>query len=490
MAEISSVVSDLAPRLEGGRIERIDQPGEDRVVLRVRNRGATYWLLLCVHPRFSRLHLLPRRPAEGRPAAGFCNVVREHLSGAPLLALRQVPDDRIVTVEAEERDSLMRAHAVRLVAELVGVSSNLVLVDESDRVLAVLHREESRRRTLVPGRRYEPLEAPEHLPAQAHRNRFESAVEPADALALSRAIAAHYAALEAADEFETARCELLGQLEARLARAERRLRKVETELGHAERADAIRRRGELLKIALPRMRKGQTAVEVTDVFDPDTPTVTIQLDPALTPLQNMQVTFEEYRKADAAAETLRARADRTRREVQRLRQAAAAAAEAGSCDEVATLRREALEAGLLAPPASRTEETDRNAPRRFVSQEGLRILVARNRRQNDELTFTIARGNDYWFHVLGWPGPHVVVRKPPDKAVSPETLLDAAHLAVHFSKIRGTDYAEVIYTQCKNVRRLKGAPKGTVSYAETRTLQVRVSRRRLGRLLGNSDASK
>ena len=89
MAEIQCVVADLAPRLQGGNLERIDQPDMHRLVLRIRNGPARYWLLISVHPRFSRIHLLTSRPEEGKPAAGFCNALRQHLSDAPVVSLRQ-----------------------------------------------------------------------------------------------------------------------------------------------------------------------------------------------------------------------------------------------------------------------------------------------------------------------------------------------------------------------------------------------------------------
>lgn len=115
------------------------------------------------------------------------------------------------------------------------------------------------------------------------------------------------------------------------------------------------------------------------------------------------------------------------------------------------------------------------------------MLVARDRRENDELTFRIARGNDYWLHVLGWPGSHVIVRIPAGKSPSSDTLLDAAHLAVHFSKVRGTDFAEVICAQRKNVRRVKGAGPGKMNYSGATTLRVRVEPERLRRLLRRSE---
>jgi len=195
MAEIRTVVRDLAPRLRGGRIERIDQPQEYRLVLTVRNAGCLYWLLLSAHPQMSRIHLLTRRPERTPPAAGLCNVLRQHMTGAPLRALRQVERDRVVLVESAERDRMMRSHPITLVAELTGLGSNLILLDESEHVLGCLTREDSSRRKLFMGAQYPWLTPPDRLPEQAYRDRFADCADPADPLGLSRAIEAHYAPL-------------------------------------------------------------------------------------------------------------------------------------------------------------------------------------------------------------------------------------------------------------------------------------------------------
>ena len=159
-AEIQAVVRDLKEKLEGGRIERIDQPDEHRLILRLRRGGCRYWLLLCAHPRFSRIHLLTHRPRGRTPPGGFCAVVRRHLTGCPIYSIEQVQNDRVVIIESTERDELLRPHRVRLIAELVGVGSNLILVDEGGRALGCLSTERSGRRRLVPGAEYQPLEPP------------------------------------------------------------------------------------------------------------------------------------------------------------------------------------------------------------------------------------------------------------------------------------------------------------------------------------------
>jgi len=484
-AEIQAVVLDLQPRLQGGRIERIDQPDRHRLVLSIRNGPCRYWLLICAHPRFSRLHLLTNRPERCKPAAGFCNVVRQHLTGATIRTVRRSTGDRVVFIECEQRDRMLRTHAVGLVAELVGVDSNLLLLDESGRILASLFRHESQRRSIAVGQPYEPLEAPDSIPAKAHTNRFAGMESAEDALALSRAIQAHYTRAEAADAVETERNALLKAMRRAFKRSRSRQRKLTGELERAENAESVRRKGELLKIALPTMRKGQSAVEVEDLFDPQRPMVTIEVDPLLSPEANLSRLFKDYKKAKSGREKLVGRLASTREEVELLDRLVTEASEAKSLDLLADIRARAEAAGVrLGGQVRRRVPVDTpRGPRSFRSRDGFEILVARSSKENDRLTFSIARGNDHWLHVRGWPGPHVVVRKPRDRDVSHEAILDAAHLAIYFSKIRGTDYAEVDRTQCKYIRRMRGAAPGAVSYAQADTLRIRPDPARLERLL-------
>jgi predicted ribosome quality control (RQC) complex YloA/Tae2 family protein len=479
-AEIDAVIADVGHRLEGGTIERIDQPGSDRLVLNVRNGAERYWLMVCSHPRFSRIHLLTRRPDEGPPAGGFCKMVRQHLTASPVLAVRKVDRDRVVVIESQERDQLMKPHPVSLVAELMGPHSRLMLLDEQQHVIA-----SQGPRPPAPGTVYELPEPPAELPPQALENRFDGVADPDDPLALSRAIQVEYAQREAEEELLERKSTVRDVLTTGIGRVRRRMKKQRQELEVAEDAEAIRKRGELLKIALPRLKKGQDRVTVEDLFDPDRPELTIELDPTLGPAENVSAVFERYKKAKAGCERLGELVQEAERELEELEFLLEELEECTTPDEVAKVRKEVKKAGLRFPgeKTARRKRVSKSGPRRFESADGFEILVARSSRQNEKLTFTIANGNDTWLHLLGWPGPHVVVRKPADREVTGQAVIDAAHLAVHFSKIRGADRADVTKTQVKYVRKLKGGPPGRVSYANADTIHVRMERKRLRRLL-------
>jgi predicted ribosome quality control (RQC) complex YloA/Tae2 family protein len=486
--EITRVVADLAPRLEGGRIERIDQPDPHKLTLTIRGDPGLHWLLLCADARFSRMHLLTRRPAQARPAAGFCNAVRQHMTGGVVRSIQQVHRDRVVLIESAERDRMMRPHRVALAAELTGFGSNLLLLDESDRILALLRRERARGRDICVGAVYSPPERPERVPAAAREDRFvDRAGTDDDPFALSRAIQDHYALLESDAEFGAARNRLSSAVRKAARRAARKVDGLSTDLAEADRAESIRQQGELLKAAMADVSRGMGSVTVPDVFSPDRREVTIPLDPALSPAENLERIFARYKKAKAGGDMVRSLLEEARETLASLRALARAVDRASTAEAVREAEESARALGIaLTDGRPAPQQRLRSGPRAFESLDGLEILVARSARQNDELTFGIARGNDYWLHLRAWPGPHVVVRSGRTDRVPHEALLDAAHLAAHFSKIRGATSAEVVCTQCKNVRRVRGAPPGKVSYSAARTLHVQIDPERTRRLLGRA----
>ena len=466
-------------------MHRIDQPEEHKVVLSMRRGKCRLWLQVCAHPCFSRIHLLTRRPDEGPPATGFGNLLRQHLTGTLLERMSQVEGDRVVMMEFLGRDRMLRPSRAKLVAELVGVGSNLIVVDPQNRVLGSLHGEDSGRRRIAPGVEYRPLPPPS-AGAKGRQNRFLAVSGPGEEpLAMSRAIQNFYLELEARHEAEEKRGEFLSLLEKHLKGLRVRLGKLDSSRAEAQEAESVRKKGELLKIAFPHLRRGDDHVSVPDFFSEGAPEVTIELEPTMGPQANMDAYFKRYRKLKKSLAQVESRLATTRREIAVFEALASRAGAADNMDEIEALKEEAAAAGLAIPERGAVERkaTARSGPRVFTSRDGMRILVARNQRQNHVLTFSTARGNDYWLHVRGSPGSHVIVRKPSGKDVPLDTLLDAAHLAMYYSKMRGGDFAEVVYTQRKNVRKIRGGELGHVSYADSATLQVRFSRKRLSRIM-------
>ena len=140
----------------------------------------------------------------------------------------------------------------------------------------------------------------------------------------------------------------------------------------------------------------------------------------------------------------------------------------------------------MAPPPKKREKEEKTGPRQFFSRDGFEILVGRSNQENDHLTIHMARGNDLFFHVRGFPGSHVIVRNQPNKTVPLETLLDAGALAVHYSKIRGNTRADVRYTPRKYVSKPRGAKPGLVTISNEKTIRPDGDPERLKRLLASA----
>ena len=113
--------------------------------------------------------------------------------------------------------------------------------------------------------------------------------------------------------------------------------------------------------------------------------------------------------------------------------------------------------------------------RRFTSPDGMEVLVGRTARDNDTLTFQIASQRDFWLHVAGCPGSHVIVRNPEGRSTLPrETLRYAAVLAARHSKARSAGQVSVHVAQVKDVTKPKGAPPGQVSLKRYRSVRASV----------------
>jgi len=112
--------------------------------------------------------------------------------------------------------------------------------------------------------------------------------------------------------------------------------------------------------------------------------------------------------------------------------------------------------------------------KKFLSSAGLEIWVGQDDRSNDELSLKLSHPNDYWLHVNGMPGSHVLLRcGEREMAVDKESIKEAASLAAYFSKMRNATKVAVHYCQAKHVSKPRGAKPGTVNIKQFSKIQVR-----------------
>jgi predicted ribosome quality control (RQC) complex YloA/Tae2 family protein len=281
----------------------------------------------------------------------------------------------------------------------------------------------------------------------------------------------------------------------------RKLDRLHEDLAAARQAEVFRKKGELLKTVLHRVRPGDDRVEVTDYESGET--VEIPVDPTLSPAANLEAYFSRYHK-DARGEKMIGR-QVEKLEMQRdgldaLDAQLAAALEKDPPDteelqkmESAPLVRRLL--GRYAPrstgessPRKQKEESGiprRLQPKRFRTGDGLEIWVGRNDEGNDYLTTRLARGNDLFFHLEGYPGSHVILRTEGRTDPPNGSLLDACELAVHFSRLKNAGSADVHVAPVKNIKKPKGAKPGLVYVRQGKTIRLRREPKRLENILAS-----
>ncbi|MDZ4733302.1 MAG: NFACT family protein [Nitrospirota bacterium] len=473
--EIAMVLGECAPALAGGWIQKIYQPTDRMLVLEIRAPGRTHRLLISCHPETARLHFTTEAFQNPPTPPPFCQFLRAHLQGARLDQVEQIQEDRIVQLALTAKEG-----PCRLVAELTGKTSNLLVLDEASRI----RRDLNGVKNLV-GQLYSP---PTHQPREhraADHARFSQHI-PEARFPLSAAIEAHYHKAEAVSVIETVRNARAGILRKSIKKLRHRIEAWHEDLAKAEKYKAYDRYGELLKANLATIRKGQTDVAVVDYFDEMLPNLTIPLDQTKTPQGNMGDYFRKHRKHLTAERELRPRIEEGQKELEALRQ-----------------EMTAIEQGTWQPPdkphfivrartLSRTSggkgrQEQRPGPfRRFTSSDGLAIYVGRNARENDELTFGLAKSDDLWLHARGTPGSHVVVRLEKGADVLPETLRDAATLALLYSDLKKSGKGEIIYTRRKWVKKAKGQAPGAVLVTQEKSLHVSLEKKRLDALKSRS----
>lgn len=496
--EIEALVRELQP-LVGSRVDAVRQHAERALTLELHGATGTALLLLSAEPDVTRLHVASRRPPQPEHPFAAQAVLRRALEGARLSALTVLPGDRVVALELSRSEG-----ALRLVAELTGRHGNLFLVGADGIIRAAAGRNLSQRRELVVGQPYvapapPPPAATDGAERQDREQRDADGETGAEVAAAgggpfprSAAIERRYAAREEARLLAEGRRRLREPLRAALARARRALERLAGEEARVPAAEADRRVADLLKQNLKAVRRGEGSVTLTEWSADGPREVTVTLDPALSPLQNMERHYRHYRRIVESAARVGARIAEVRAREVALR-ALLDAVDAAPQEGLARLEREARDRSAGPRPiAEPTKRRRREAPlppyRAFRSLAGVAILVGRGAAENDALTQRHARGNDAWLHARGQPGAHVVVRVAKGQAPDQETLLDAAHLAAHFSDARGEPACDVAWTRARYVRKPKGAAPGAVTYSQEKVIPLRVEPLRVERLLAGEES--
>lgn len=559
------VCNELQP-LVGARVDKVYQPSREEIVVSLRTyRDGGKKIVLSANSVSARVNLTTAAFENPQQPPMFCMLLRKHLSGGRLMAIRQDGLERIVSLDFECTNEIGDIVTNSLVAEIMGRHSNIILVRDG-RVIDSVKRitdDISSVRRVLPRIQYEApprqdrlclldaepqqvldaiADSPERLckklsavlegvspiltremawysakdvdaacnalsDSAKDRLRFilgrvKSAVsggeccftvvsEPGgrkkdfcfiniEQYSTSMVISHENSANELLDGFfasqdRTERTrqrahDLLKLLMNSYERVSRKLELQKKELAECSEREVFRVRGDLINANIWRLEKGQSKAVLED-FTTGEP-VEIQLDPRLTPAQNAQKYYTEYRKLDTAEKKLTELIAKGQQELVYIDSVFDAASRTDSESDLAEIRRELREQGYLKGGVRADEKVKKTSdPLHFRSSEGFEILVGRNNRQNDQLTLKTAKATDIWLHTQGIAGSHVIIRTE-GRQPGEQTLFEAAQLAAFHSKGRSGSGVPVDYVAVKFVKKPAGAKPGMVIFTNNRTLYV------------------
>jgi predicted ribosome quality control (RQC) complex YloA/Tae2 family protein len=451
------VAQALEPELTGAAVQKVRAPWPERLELELRQPGRTVRLLLSVESGLGRLSVIEARTlstSDTGPSPWLLRA-RKELTGRRLSSIR-------CTGARQVRLGFEKGGTTRSVVAELGSPGVLLLLGDGDAPMAASQG---------------PARAPAPAAQAGDERGPPSRLGDARGLDAGRAAEALVTARESVVRREALQRARLQPIRSRLQRLRRTRAKVEAEANRDAAAEEHRRWGELLSRALDRIPRGARSVRLTEWTEAGAREVEVPLDPTLAPRAQVERHFHQCRRLLRGSTLARERLAALDREIAEAERALAEA-EASTEAEV-----ERPAAPVPARPPRKRAAPAHRPYRVFRSTGGQPIWVGRAGEDNAALTFQVARPHHLWMHARGVPGAHVVVPLDRGEDVGQETLLDAAHLALHFSRLAGEPRGEVAWTRARLVKRVKGGAPGQVTYTGEKVLGVRMEPARLERLL-------
>ena len=528
------MVEELRRELVNGRIQKINQPFEQELVLQIRSNRQSHRLLLSAHPVFGRIQLTQTTFENPAQPSTFIMVLRKYLQGALIESIEQVENDRIVEMTVSNKNEIGDHIQATLIIEIMGKHSNILLVDKSShKILEVIKHvgfSQNSYRTLLPGSTYIAPPSTESLnPFTIKDEKLFEILQTQETTAknlqslfqgLGRDTANELESLLISDKLSTFRTFFNQETQPCLTETSFSPVPFANQVGEpftslsdlldtyykdkAERDRVKQQASELIRRVenelqknrhkLKKQEKELLATDNAEEFRQKGELLTTFLHQV--PNDQDQVILDNYYTnqpitiALDKALTPNQNAQRYFKRYQKLKEAVKYLTDLieetkatilylesvetvlnqAGLEEIAEIREELIQTGFIRR-RQREKIQKRKKPEQYLASDGKTIIyVGRNNLQNEELTFKMARKEELWFHAKDIPGSHVVISGNLDP--SDEVKTDAAELAAYFSQGRLSNLVQVDMIEVKKLNKPTGGKPGFVTYTGQKTLRV------------------
>ena len=528
------MVEELRRELVNGRIQKINQPFEQELVLQIRSNRQSHRLLLSAHPVFGRIQLTQTTFENPSQPSTFIMVLRKYLQGALIESIEQVENDRIVEMTVSNKNEIGDHIQATLIIEIMGKHSNILLVDKSShKILEVIKHvgfSQNSYRTLLPGSTYIAPPSTESLnPFTIKDEKLFEILQTQETTAknlqslfqgLGRDTANELESILVSEKLSTFRNFFNQETKPCLTETSFSPVPFANQVGEpfdslsdlldtyykdkAERDRVKQQASELIRRVenelqknrhkLKKQEKELLATDNAEEFRQKGELLTTFLHQV--PNDQDQVILDNYYTnqpitiALDKALTPNQNAQRYFKRYQKLKEAVKYLTDLieetkatilylesvetvlnqAGLEEIAEIREELIQTGFIRR-RQREKIQKRKKPEQYLASDGKTIIyVGRNNLQNEELTFKMARKEELWFHAKDIPGSHVVISGNLDP--SDEVKTDAAELAAYFSQGRLSNLVQVDMIEVKKLNKPTGGKPGFVTYTGQKTLRV------------------
>ena len=469
-ATLKKIHTELETNLVGQKFGKIFLLSRFRWAIDFRLPESKY-LFISFEPTSPRIYLIERRfrdlENQTRNETSFALLLRHRLGNSVLQHIEKIENERILQFEFLAKNDVGQNEMYFLIVQLTGRSANLFLLDENEIILDSV-RENSGKGQEVADRYAPPVRDAET------RRRGDTEIFPIGEFEnLSEALDAHFSKKEREQAFQNKAKAARGNLKKEISKRKRLVKNLKKDLENHGDAEKWKRYGDLLLANAATAKRLGKMIFVTDYYDENTPTIEIETDENDSISEAAEKFFKKYTKARNAEKEIAKRLEIVEAELDKLN------SKREKLEKAIKEKDEEFLTNLVGKKKkkSRVKKRDRHideftGARRFTSSDGFEILVGRRSKDNDYLTFRVAKSLDLWLHAADYPGSHVVVKNPNRKEIPQKTLLEAAQLAAFYSKAKKDAKVAVHYTQKKFVNKPKGAVPGLVSLASFKTILV------------------
>ncbi|BBC76148.1 Rqc2 family fibronectin-binding protein [Lactococcus cremoris] len=516
------MTAELQP-LVGGRIQKINQPFDQELILTIRSAGKSHKLLLSAHPVFGRVQLTKTDFQNPQNPNNFVMILRKYLAGAFLEKIEQVENDRQIIFHISTKDEIGDSLKIALIAEIMGKHSNIILLEKTSQKIieSIKHIgfSQNQYRTILPGSTYiappasnatDPFKATDEeifdaLQTEQLQQKFQGigrdskialtglsvkefkeklltvkpSIYPTDNFSsiqltddfvsfdsLSEMLDVYYADKAERDRVKQVAASVIKKIQNELKKNRDKLKKQERELLATDNAEIFRQKGELLNTFLNQVPNDKTSVTLENYYTNEP--LDIALNPALSPAQNAQRYFHRYQKLKQAVKFLGEQIAKTKETIHYL-ESVESNLENADVPEIADIREELIQTGYI-KQKYRNKKQKMLPPEKYQAEDGTIILVGKNNLQNEQVSFKLSRRGDLWFHVKDIPGSHVLITG--NSNPSDETITFAGELAAYFSKARYSNLVQVDVLDVKKLHKPTGTAPGFVTYDREKTIRV------------------